>query len=509
MPLQDETLDPVLQLRVPLLRHSTAATMHVMVWGACLHEHALHVRRLVAHGHSVPVEGSKRPSTTSSGILVHQAAGIDNYSTSRTGCRLMSFVAYFLPLLTMKDGAWFPDDAAATLQLEEGVLHPDVRAMLSVKQLKATWQIREVLAANDMAKHAPQSRQIHVVVVVQRESQLEWQSAQLRPHIYDPISKYFLREKEVMGDSGLPPSHVTLYCRPAFHMQIELLREMVRRECGWGGFLVLQERERQSPPWRSLMCSEWFLQKDVVIARRLKFICSVAVRGKIRDNMDLLNGAMEYQVWSWTLDEYLDAAIDGDFSEASPNLDAVGLLVGDKSAMVRTKYYYAAGSCRYLFCFNTEQVMKKLNRAVDSLNGAAIVAATGHRSFLSVNHLFAMFKRTSGVGEMSPVVGGYAPARTGVRCDPGTIKRFMLMHQGDSNSASNGCMLEMLFFSSIRNNGLDMTDAAGDKTGNLKEAVVVVSDGIPSLPPNDSRQKNGTKGNMMLSWWIRKIATCR
>ncbi|KAG6599789.1 putative crinkler (CRN) family protein [Phytophthora cinnamomi] len=126
----------------------------------------------------------------------------------------------------MKDGAWFPDDAAATLQLEEGVLHPDVRAMLSVKQLKATWQIREVLAANDMAKHAPQSRQIHVVVVVQRESQLEWQSAQLRPHIYDPISKYFLREKEVMGDSGLPPSHVTLYCRPAFHMQIELLREM-------------------------------------------------------------------------------------------------------------------------------------------------------------------------------------------------------------------------------------------------------------------------------------------
>ncbi|KAE9284540.1 hypothetical protein PF008_g27135 [Phytophthora fragariae] len=429
--------------------------------------------------------------------------------------------------------------------------------MTDVEQLEATWEIKDVLAVNNMTERfgcAPTSRQIHVLVVVPRKSELGWQSARLRPHIYDPGAKYFLLEKEVMDDSGLPPSRLMLYCRPMFHKQIEFMLKNVLEEghLGWilgspgtgksataMAFALTVDRRAWVVTWihvdkylgwrcvrlvgderktrviditelkqvlefgddtkhhlvlvddwtaadsftdLTVMCTEWFLQKDIVMKRRLAFICSVADRGKISDNLELMTRAMECKLWSWTLDEYLEATSNDDiFNNVFPYLDASGLSSADRSTIVQTKYHYAGGSCRYMFCFSTARVMEKLSHAVDSLDVAS-VAITGPRSSLSLNCVFAMFKGTSGVSTVLHVVSGYAAATIGIRCSPEIIKRFMNTNQGSSNPVLNGWMLEMIFFSSIREGSLDMVDAAGNKTGNWMKGTLVVSDGVPSLP---------------------------
>ncbi|KAG6964012.1 hypothetical protein JG687_00006231 [Phytophthora cactorum] len=188
----------------------------------------------------------------------------------------------------------------------------------------------------------------------------------------------------------------------------------------------------------TITCAEWFLQKDVVMQRRLAFICSVAARGKVREDMEIVTRAMECQVWSWTLDEYLDATSDDTFfNDMLPYL-------------VETKYFYAGGSCRYMFYYNTTDVVEKLSSAVDSLNDAATTATNGPRSLSSINRLFAMFKRP-----------------------------FAL--RDNSNPALNGWMLEIFFFSSIRNGGLEIVDAAGNQIDKWDQSPVVVSDRIPVL----------------------------
>ncbi|KAG3184463.1 hypothetical protein PC128_g13706 [Phytophthora cactorum] len=229
----------------------------------------------------------------------------------------------------------------------------------------------------------------------------------------------------------------------------------------------------------TITCAEWFLQKDVVMQRRLAFICSVAARGKVREDMEIVTRAMECQVWSWTLDEYLDATSDDTFfNDMLPYLDDSA---SDRSAMVETKYFYAGGSCRYMFYYNTTDVVEKLSSAVDSLNDAATTATNGPRSLSSINRLFAMFKRPFGAGAVAPVISRYAATTIAVKSGPDAIKKFMSTLRDNSNPALNGWMLEIFFFSSIRNGGLEIVDAAGNQIDKWDQSPVVVSDRIPVL----------------------------
>ncbi|KAG2856399.1 hypothetical protein PC113_g11597 [Phytophthora cactorum] len=219
--------------------------------------------------------------------------------------------------------------------------------------------------------------------------------------------------------------------------------------------------------------------KDVVMQRRLAFICSVAARGKVREDMEIVTRARECQVWSWTLDEYLDATSDDTFfNDMLPYLDDSA---SDRSAMVETKYFYAGGSCRYMFYYNTTDVVEKLSSAVDSLNDAATTATNGPRSLSSINRLFAMFKRPFGAGAVAPVISRYAATTIAVKSGPDAIKKFMSTLRDNSNPALNGWMLEIFFFLSIRNGGLEIVDAAGNQIDKWDQSPVVVSDRIPVL----------------------------
>ncbi|EEY63272.1 crinkler (CRN) family protein, putative [Phytophthora infestans T30-4] len=232
----------------------------------------------------------------------------------------------------------------------------------------------------------------------------------------------------------------------------------------------------------TVKCHRW-LTRDLV-KRRLAFVCSVASRGKVQEGTDIRMRAMEFDVWSWTLAEYLDAVKERDFLMCVASmLDASGGVYGPRSPaeMVELKYHYAGGSCRYMFDDTTTDVKTRLCRAVESTSSAATLSSEGHRSQLCINRLFAMFKRPNWEGTVSPLISRYAATTVGIVCGPEAIKKFMSTHRDHSNPALNGWMLEMAFFSSLRQGGLELVDSAGNKLDLWGQSAIVVSDGIPEL----------------------------
>lgn len=164
----------------------------------------------------------------------------------------------------------------------------------------------------------------------------------------------------------------------------------------------------------------------------------------------------------------------------------LGALPGDGSreTMIRAKYYYAGGCCRYMFGYTTDQVKIKLNAAVDSLGDVSTVASAAHRSPATVNRLFAMFKRGS-QDTVSSVISQYAATHIGVKSGPTAIQFFKTLQRENSNAALDGWMLEMLFFARIRKGGLRVSDRPGIEEF-WAEARIIVSDSISFLSEDET-----------------------
>ncbi|POM65885.1 CRN1-like protein [Phytophthora palmivora] len=76
--------------------------------------------------------------------------------------------------LAKKDNEWVKADDLVALQLKRGEIH-DVRKVTAEEELNDTWKVEEVLKANNM--RAPESKQIHVLVVLPGRSTNEASAA--------------------------------------------------------------------------------------------------------------------------------------------------------------------------------------------------------------------------------------------------------------------------------------------------------------------------------------------
>ncbi|KAH9084554.1 hypothetical protein Ae201684P_001796 [Aphanomyces euteiches] len=398
------------------------------------------------------------------------------------------------------------------------------------------------------ADFQPPEGKIHVLVELpdvqetalpNKKQRLDWQSTRWGSHDYDPNSQFFLLEQQDADKSGLLPVRMKLYCRPIFHRQFEFLRDEVlsKGHLGWilgptgtgksttaMAFMSTLNRSEWMVTWihvgKIWRCvrligderkSRFFQVSDLdevlmdddtrhhvvlvdgwTASEGFDELTGNASDGsskekKVQEDLEFVTGAKELFVWSWTLEEYLNAINDDEvFEMVSQNLDAPAVLTKKKTmtraVMVESKYYYAGGSCRYMFQFNTETVATKLSDAVDALDDAKNDATSGQRSSLSINRLSGMFKRPNDVGAVYPVISQYAGTLIAVKCGPKAIKRFMSTRRDSSNPALNGWMLEMVFFASLRNGGLDLIDAAGNVIEKWNQSDLIIGDKIPKLP---------------------------
>ncbi len=124
----------------------------------------------------------------------------------------------------------------------------------------------------------------------------------------------------------------------------------------------------------------WFKKKNF----NLIVVSSVGSRPKAKPHVDEINLIKEVYLSSWTKQEYLDALSIPEFQKAvsekwifpeNKSLDVVPDLNDPKSnsdnkikysSYFERKYYYAGGSCRYMFGKTVDQTCSDIERALES-----------------------------------------------------------------------------------------------------------------------------------------------
>lgn len=96
----------------------------------------------------------------------------------------------------------------------------------------------------------------------------------------------------------------------------------------------------------------------------------MSARYKSRSDDDLYFKVKEIYIDSWTIDEYKSAVKDETFmTSVKTFLDSsIPVEESDETEdiedLMNSKYYFAGGSCRYMFVYNTKMVIKSLEEAV-------------------------------------------------------------------------------------------------------------------------------------------------
>ncbi|KAE8882915.1 hypothetical protein PF003_g32855 [Phytophthora fragariae] len=234
------------------------------------------------------------------------------------------------------------------------------------------------------------------------------------------------------------------------------------------------------------VCTGWVRQKWDT--RRLVLVTSMSSRRKVKLDDDAGKKAMQHNVPSWNLDEYLKAVEDDElFQSVLPYLDASDdEEVPTDAASMRTwrelillsKFYFAGGNARYMFGYPTATVMEALDDAVKAAvdNPPAAIGLVWEQSASVIARLYGSFGGNLGL------ISRYAATGLAVAGGAELVKRFASILRKDSNAAVDGWIVDMYFFARIRKGGLVVYE--GENVVEFPQSIVVVVDptNLPVLP---------------------------
>ena len=127
-------------------------------------------------------------------------------------------------------------------------------------------------------------------------------------------------------------------------------------------------------------------------------------RGKTNIDDDSILNIEEFFHGPWVLEEYQDALKFNEISisvkeklDGMVTSDELGGMVLENTypptsdELAEAKYYFAGGSCRYMFRYDTARVVGELLNAISSVSNifSYIQGNIGDRSDLAVNRLFS------------------------------------------------------------------------------------------------------------------------
>jgi hypothetical protein len=246
-------------------------------------------------------------------------------------------------------------------------------------------------------------------------------------------------------------------------------------------------------------CYSW-LEKDRE-KRRLVVVCSMSSRYKAKLEEDMLVNLEMFHVYSWKEEEYL-AAVRNDifFNHVKSALDADLEIDSSREDLVRSKFYFAGASARWMFLFKTQAVIDRTYVSVASVPDIFqyIDGTVGDQSDNVVNRLFSS---SNSDNDMFPrktsIVSRYAGVRLAMKAGPDLIRRLAEATRHDGNPSMDGWMLEMWFFASLRCGGVNLFDINDEECQTWPESEVKTLNinSFPALPENNGAWFKPSKWN--------------
>ncbi|KAG6574335.1 putative crinkler (CRN) family protein [Phytophthora cinnamomi] len=171
-----------------------------------------------------------------------------------------------------------------------------------------------------------------------------------------------------------------------------------------------------------------------------------------------------FYVYSWTQGDYFAAIADQAFyNKIVSKLDATSAtevneddgFEGERSEeekkkhAVDLKFYYAGGSCRFMFQYLTNQVMDSLKTALESVaNKFDLVKYCGGSLHTdAVNRLYGMQRDGDGNGRFP--VSSYVASLFAKECDEETITQLATRLNASNNPSMDGHLFEWLVLASV------------------------------------------------------------
>ncbi|KAH9140830.1 hypothetical protein AeRB84_014959 [Aphanomyces euteiches] len=231
-------------------------------------------------------------------------------------------------------------------------------------------------------------------------------------------------------------------------------------------------------------------------------VCSsMATLGKRNREDDKHAGIEFFHMYSWTRDEYREAVNNPEFFNlVKDNLDAklpsdvndpTDLTTKDHlDDMVDLKFYYAGGSCRHMFDYQTQEVKLELRTGIKSAMSKPrlIEDGVGEYNEHQINKLYRVDKALDGDDERT-AVSEYAQSLFVEECGTNTIARLAQRLGVSKNPSMHGHFFEWLFFATVCEKGVELESRSSSNVV-LPQATVIPFDPKKKFRTfNDGEQK--------------------
>jgi hypothetical protein len=210
-------------------------------------------------------------------------------------------------------------------------------------------------------------------------------------------------------------------------------------------------------------CYAWFSQN--IVLHRLTVLCSMSSRGKTNIQDDKNQRVNIHNVNSWKIEEYHQAMKNNVFFESIREfLDGSLDLEVTPQELIDSKYYFAGGSSRFMFCLKTNEVVDLLDQSVEVIHDALpyIQGTIGDQSNFVVNRLFSIFKK-EGSRTQRTIVSEYAASQLAMKMGRKLVENFYQTLRSRLNPSMDGWLLEMWFFAALSEEGVTVYNSSQNK----------------------------------------------
>ena len=236
-------------------------------------------------------------------------------------------------------------------------------------------------------------------------------------------------------------------------------------------------------------CYSWL--KEDREKRRLVVVCSMSSRYKAKVEEDMMINLEKFDVYSWKEEEYLFAVQnDKFFNHVKTALDSGLPIDSPREDLVRSKFYFAGASARWMFLLTTKAVIEQTDESVASVKDIFpyIKGTIGDQSNNVVNRLFSSsFAKDDISPRKNSIVSRFAAVLLAITAGPDLIRRLAKATKHDSNPSMDGWMFEMWFFASLRHGGVKLFDSNDEEVQTWPESIVKILDinSFPALSENN------------------------